>query len=67
MRAAAFDRIEVLDRGVEPVNATTALIRGAFARRAQDGSEISRVTCTYLVVSRPDGPRIAALLLHSPA
>jgi hypothetical protein len=67
MRAAGFDRIDVLDRAVEPLNATTALVHGAFARRRRDGSEISRLRATYLVVTTPGGERIAALVVHSAA
>jgi hypothetical protein len=66
MRAAGFDRIEVLDRAIDPLNATTTLVRGSFVRRRRDGSEITRVTATYLVVTGPDGPRFAALVVHSP-
>jgi hypothetical protein len=66
MRAADFDRIEVLDRAVEPLNTTTALVRGAFARHRHDGSEIGRLTATYLIVKRADDARIAALMVHSP-
>jgi hypothetical protein len=66
MQAVGFDRIEVLDRAVEPLNRTSALVRGAFVRRRRDSTEISRLTATYVVVSRPGGVRIAALAIHSP-
>jgi hypothetical protein len=61
MMAAGFDRIEVLDLVVEPLNGTTSLVRGRFVRRRRDGSEISRIDATYLVVVGDQGPRIAAL------
>ena len=64
MRAADFSRIEVLDRDIEPLNATTTLIGGSFARRRSDGSEIARLDVTYLVVERSGDPSIAALIVH---
>ena len=67
MRLADFDRIDVLDRAVDVLNATTVLMRGTFARRRRDGSEISRLVVTYLVTERPEGTRIAALMVRNPA
>ena len=65
MRAADFDRIDVLERSGESLNATTELVRGSFVRRRRDGSEISRLAATYLAVKRGESPRIAALVVHS--
>ena len=66
MRAADYDRSEVLDFEVTTLNAASALCRGSFSRQRSDGSEISRLTATYLVTDGPVGRRIAALAVHSP-
>jgi hypothetical protein len=66
MRAAGYDRSEVLDREVTVLNATSAIYRGTFSRRRRDGAEISRLTVTYLVTDGAAGHRISALVVHSP-
>ncbi len=66
MRAAGYQRSEVLDSKVTILNATSALYRGSFSRRRSDGSEINRLTATYLVTSGPAGRRISVLAVHSP-
>ena len=66
MRAAAYDRSEVLDSEVCILNSTSALYRGTFSRRRSDGSEISRLAATYLVTDGSIGRRISALVVHSP-
>jgi uncharacterized NTF2-like protein DUF6841 len=68
MRAADYDRSDVLGFEVTILNAYAALYRGAFARRRADGAEISRLTVTYqyLVTDGSVGRRISALALHSP-
>jgi len=66
MRAADYDCSEILDFEVTVLNATSALYRGAFSRQRSDGSEISRLTATYLVTHGPVGRRISALAVHSP-
>jgi hypothetical protein len=66
MRAAGYDRSEILDSEVTVLNATSALYRGSFSRRRSDGSEIGRVTVTYLVTDGPSGRRISVLAAHSP-
>jgi hypothetical protein len=66
MRAAAYDRSEVLDSEVSVVNSTSAFYRGTFSRQRIDGSEISRLAATYLVTDGSIGRRISALLVHSP-
>jgi hypothetical protein len=64
MRAAKYHHSEVLESAVTLVNATSALVRGAFSRVRADGSEIGRVVCTYLVTDGAQGRRISALLVH---
>ena len=66
MRAADYDRTEILDSDVTILNSTSALYRGAFSRQRADGSEISRLTATYLVTDAPTGRRISMLAVHSP-
>jgi hypothetical protein len=66
MRAADYDHSDVLTSDVTVLNATSALYRGAFSRRRADGTEINRLTVTYLVTDGSAGRRISALALHSP-
>jgi len=66
MRAAAYDRSEIIDSEVTVLNSTSALYRGTFARQRSDGSEIGRLTATYLVTDGPVGSRISVLAVHSP-
>ena len=66
LRADDYDHTEVLDFEVIPLNATSDLYRGAFARYRKDGTEIARLGATYLAADGPDGRRISALALHSP-
>jgi hypothetical protein len=65
MRAADYDHSEILDFEVTVLNAASALCRGAFSRHRRDGSEIGRLTATYLVTDGPSGRRISALAAHS--
>jgi hypothetical protein len=65
LRAAAYDRSEVLDFGVSVLNAMSALFRQTFSRQRNDGSEISQLTATYFVTISPIGRRTSALALHS--
>ena len=58
MRAAAYDRTEVLSAEVTVLNSTSALYRGAFSRQRGDGGEINRLTVTYLVTDGPVGHRL---------
>jgi NTF2-like protein (DUF6841) len=64
MRAAAYDRSEILDSEVTVLNSASALYRGTFSRQRSDGSEINRLTMTYLVTDRPAGRRISAFAVH---
>jgi hypothetical protein len=66
MRAAAYDRSEILSSEVIVLNSTSALYRGAFSRRRGDGGEINRLAVTYLVTDGPVGRRISALAVQSP-
>lgn len=66
MRAAAYDRTEIIGSDVTVLNATSALYRGTFSRQRSDGGEISRLTATYLVTDVPTRPRISMLAVHSP-
>jgi hypothetical protein len=64
MRAAAYDRSETLESEVTVLNSTSALYRGTFSRQRSDGSEIGRLTLTYLVTDGPVGRRISAFAVH---
>ena len=66
MRAAAYDRSEILQSEVTVLNFTSALYRGTFSRQRSDGREISRLTATYLVTDGAAGRRISVLAVHSP-
>jgi hypothetical protein len=66
MRAAGYHRSEVLGSEITVVNSTSALYRGMYAYHRSDGSEISRVTVTYLVTDGAAGRRISALAVHGP-
>jgi hypothetical protein len=64
MRAAAYDRSEILGSEVTALNTASALYRGTFSRQRSDGSEINRLTMTYLVTDGPAGRRISAFAVH---
>ena len=64
MRAAEYDHSDVLDFDISLVNAVTALCRGSFSRRRRDGTEVGRLTATYLVTRTRDDRRISALAVH---
>lgn len=65
MRAAGYHDSAVLDRDISPLNAVSALYRGTFSRRRRDGSEIGRLSATYMVTGTAETRRIAALAVHS--
>ena len=65
MRAAGYDRTEVLGAETVVLNGSCARHRARFARLRADGSEISRLEATYLITDRPAGRRISALVVHS--
>jgi hypothetical protein len=67
MLAAGYNRSEVLASEVRVLNETSALYRGDFSRLREDGTEIGRLTATYLITDTPVGLRISALAVHSPA
>ena len=64
MRRAGFDRSEVLGTDVTVLNRTSALVRGTFSWQRADGSEINRLTASYLVTEGPAGKRISVLAVH---
>lgn len=57
---------DVLHSEVTVLNATSATYRGELSRARGDGTEISRLTVSYLVTDGPVGRRISALAVHSP-
>jgi hypothetical protein len=66
LRAADYARTEILESDVTVLNSTSALQRGSFAWLRRDGSEIGRVSMTYLVTEGPDGRRISAFAVRGP-
>jgi hypothetical protein len=64
MRATAYARTEILGSDVTVLNARSALYRGTFSRQRADGTEISRLTATYLVTDGSAGRRISVLAVH---
>jgi hypothetical protein len=64
-RAAGYDHTEILDSEISILNATSALTRETLSRRRGDGTEISRLTATYLVTDGPAGRRISVLAVHT--
>lgn len=65
MRAAEYDHSQVLAFETSILNTVTALCQGTFSRWHSDGTEIGRLTATYLVTGAPDNWRISALAVHS--
>lgn len=65
MRAAEYHHSDVLGFEISPLNSVSALYRGTFSRRRRDGTEIGRLTATYLMTVTPNGRRISALAVHS--
>jgi hypothetical protein len=65
MLVAAYARSEIVDSEVTVLNATAALYRGTFSRQRSDGSEINRLTATYLVTDGSPGRRISVLAVHT--
>jgi hypothetical protein len=65
MRAAGYERTEILDFEVTVLNARSALYRGTFSRQRGDGAQITRLTGTYLVTDGANGRRISVLAVHS--
>jgi hypothetical protein len=61
MRASGYYSTEILGSDVTVLNSTSALYRGTFSRHRGDGSEIGRLTATYLVTDGAAGRRIAVL------
>jgi hypothetical protein len=64
MRAAGYALSEVVSSEVTVLNSRSALYRGTFSRRRSDGSEIGRLTATYLVTVGAAGLRISAIAVH---
>ena len=65
MRAAGYAHTELVDSDIAVLNSRSALYRATSSRQRSDGSEIGRVTATYLVTDGPAGRRFSALLVHS--
>lgn len=66
MRAADYHHSEVVGFKTDTLNSVSRLCQGTFVRRSGDGSDIGRLTATYLVTVAASGHRISALVLHTP-
>jgi hypothetical protein len=64
MRAAAFHHVEAIEPRVNVVNQTSAFYHATFSRQRSDGSEIARLTSTYLVTDGQRGRRVSVLAVH---
>jgi hypothetical protein len=65
MRAAAYDRSEVLGSEVTVLNAASALFTAEISWQRADRDEIRRPTVTFLLTGGSVGRRISALVPHS--
>lgn len=66
MADAGYDHTETVSGESDVLNHSTALHRAVLSRRRADGTEIGRMTVTYLMTGQPDGLRLSALAVHSP-
>jgi len=67
LQADGYDRSVVLGARSTVLNKSCVMHRGTFARIRADGSEISRIESTYLIVDGPAGFRISVLVRHTPS
>lgn len=67
LRAADYDRSEVLAAETTVLNQSCAMHHGSFARLRADGSELSRLDATYLITDTSAGRRISVIVIHTPA
>jgi hypothetical protein len=65
VRAAGYERTEILGPEVTVLNATSALYRATLSRQRGDGGEVGRVVASYLVTDGSVGRRISVLAVHS--
>lgn len=65
MRAAGFCRNELVSGEITVLNATSASYLATISRQRGDGTEISRLTATYLITDGAAGRRISVLAVHS--
>jgi hypothetical protein len=66
LRADGYDHSKVLEAESTILNQSCAMHYGRFARVRADGSEMSCIESTYLIVDGPAGPRISVLVRHTP-
>ena len=64
MRASAYDHSDVIEAETTVLNDFTALHRAWLVRVRDDGSEISRLHATYVLVDTEEGGRISTLIAH---
>lgn len=66
MEAADYHRTDTLASDVAILNHNTAVHRSEFSRRRVDGTEINRMTVTYVITREAERLQISVLALHSP-
>jgi hypothetical protein len=67
MRAAGFDRTQVLSLDVSLLNSRSALVDGTFSYRRRGGDEMRQVSVTYVVTDGAGGRRISVLAVRPTA
>ena len=66
LQADGYESSVVLEAESTILNRSCVAYRGRFARVRVDGTEISRIESTYLIVNGPLGLRISTLVRHTP-
>ncbi|HEX5917995.1 MAG TPA: hypothetical protein VFY76_09085 [Nocardioides sp.] len=65
MATAGYDHTETLTSDVTILNRTTAVQRADLSRRRADGTEINRMSVTYVITREPEDFRISLLVVHT--
>lgn len=65
MAAAGYDHTHVSSTDARVANGTTAVVRALMARRRADGSDITELSVTYVLVRDQHDLRVQALVAHS--
>jgi hypothetical protein len=65
LRAAGYDRSELLGSEMMALNATSVIHKAEFSRQRANGSEIEHLRATYLITEGSDGRRMFALAVHT--
>jgi hypothetical protein len=66
LKSEQYSHSQLVDSELITINRSTVLLRGEFARRRMDRTEIQRLGGTYLIARGALGLRIFALAAHPP-